>query len=75
MNCSCHRAEKLLEHGMKVVERKLEKRLYGIATFNQRQFDFMPERGTLDVASMMRRLQEEYHAKGKVVYVFCGPSS
>ena len=24
-NCSCHRAVKLLEHGMKVVERVLEK--------------------------------------------------
>ena len=25
-NCSCHRAVKLLEHGMNVVERVLEKR-------------------------------------------------
>ena len=29
-NCSCYRAVKLLEHGMKVVERVLEKRLYRI---------------------------------------------
>ena len=29
-NCSCHRAVKLLEHGMKVVEMVLEKRLHRI---------------------------------------------
>ena len=27
-NCSCHRAVKLHEHGMKVVDRVLEKRLH-----------------------------------------------
>ena len=27
MNCSCYRAVRLLEHGMKVVERVLDKRL------------------------------------------------
>ena len=31
-NCSCYRAVKLLEHGMKVVERVLEKRLCIILT-------------------------------------------
>ena len=35
----------------------------------------MPEGGTTDVAVfILRKLQEEYHAKGKkVVCVFCGP--
>ena len=38
------------------------------------QFGFMPERGTIDAVLILRRLQEEYHAKGKkVVYLFCGP--
>ena len=35
------------------------------------QFGFMSERGTIDAVLILRRLQEEYHAKGKkVVFVF-----
>ena len=33
------------------------------------QFGFMSERGTVDAASILRRLQEEYHAKGKKLYM------
>ena len=33
-----------LEHGMKVVERVLEKRPCGIVTFDEIQFGFIPER-------------------------------
>ena len=50
---------------MKVVERVLEKRLCTIVTVDEMQFDFMPERGTIDAVFILRRLQEEYHAKGK----------
>ena len=36
------------------------------------QFGFMHDKGTVDAIFILRRLQEEYHAKGKkVVYVFC----
>ena len=62
-NCSCYRAVKLLEHGMKVVERVLEKRLRRIVSVDEMQFGFMPERGTIDAVFIMRRMQEEYHAK------------
>ena len=59
---------------MKVVERVFEKRLHIIFTVDDMQYGFMPERGTIDAVFILRRLQEEYHAKGKkVVYVFCGP--
>ena len=34
-NCSCHRAVKLLEHGMKVVERVLEKILHRIVSVDE----------------------------------------
>ena len=47
-NCSCYRAVKLLEHGMKVVERVLLKRLRRIVSVDKMQFGFMPERGTID---------------------------
>ena len=33
------------------------------------QFGFMPERGTIDAVFIWRRLQEEYHAKGEMLYV------
>ena len=69
-NCSCHRAVKLLEHGMKVVERVWEKRLCRIVSVGEIQFGFMPERGTIDAAFVLRRMQEEYHAKRKTYMCF-----
>ena len=68
-NCSCYRAVKLLKHGMKVVERVLEKRLCRIVSVDEMQFSFMPERGTINAVFMLRRMQEEYHAKGKKLYM------
>ena len=44
-NCSYYTV-KLLEHGMKVVERVLEKRLHIIVSVDVMQFGFMPEIGT-----------------------------
>ena len=64
-NCSCYKAAKFLEHGTKVVERVLEKGLHAIVTVDEMQFDFMLERGTIDAEFILRRMQEEYHAKGK----------
>ena len=63
-NCSCYGAVKLLEHSMKVVERMLEKRLCRIVTGNEMQVGFMNVSGTIDVVFILRRMQEEYHAKG-----------
>ena len=40
---------------------------------DEMQFGFMPERGTIDAAFILTRMQEEYHAKGKkVAHEFCG---
>ena len=71
-NCSCYGAVKLIEHGVKVVERVLEKRLHIIVYVDKMQFGFISERGTVDAVFILRRIQEEYHAKGKAVYVFFG---
>ena len=71
-SCSCYGAVKLLEHGMKVVERVLEKRLHRVVSVGEMQFGFMPVRGTNDVVFILRRMQEEYQAKGKsCVCVLC----
>ena len=72
-NCSCYGAVELLEHGMKVVERELEKKLCGIVSVDEMQFGFMLERGTVDAVFIMRRMQEEYRDKGKSCICVCGP--
>ena len=59
---------KLREHGMKVVEMVLEKRLCGIVCVDEMQFGFMPERGIIDAMFFLRRMQEESHAKVKKLY-------
>ena len=72
MNSGCYRAVGLLEHAMKVVKMVLQRSLRRIVTNNEIQFAFMPERGTIDAVFILRRMLEEYHAKGKSC-VFCGP--
>ena len=63
----------LLEHGMKVLELMLERRLCRIVSVDEIQFGFMSERGTIDAVFILRWMQEEYHSKGKKLYVFCVP--
>ena len=59
----------VIEHGMKVVERVLEKRLHIIVSVDEIRFGFMPERGTIYAENILRRMQEEYKAKGKKFYM------
>ena len=68
-NCSCYGDVKLLEHGIKLVERVLEKRFCRIVFVDELQFDFMPERGTIDAVLILRRMQEEYHANASYICV------
>ena len=72
-NCCCCRGVKFLEHGMKVVEMVLEKRLNRIVSVDEMQFGFVHERGTIDAVFILRRIQEENQAIGKKFSVFCGP--
>ena len=69
---NCHRSVNLSYHGMKVVDSVLEKMLCIIVTVDEMQFGFMPDRGTIDAVLILRRLQEEHHAKGKELHVICG---
>ena len=68
-NCSYYGAVKLLKIGMKVVEMVLEKRLCGIVSVDEMQFGFIPGRGTIIAVFILRRMQQEYHAKGKDLYM------
>ena len=48
MDCVSYRGVKLLDHGMKVAERLLEKRLRRLVKVDQMQFGFMLGRSTVD---------------------------
>ena len=67
-NCLCYRAVRLIEYGM-VMEWVLEERLHIILSVDEMQFGFMSDRRTIDDVFILRRMQEEYHAKGKKLFV------
>ena len=69
MNCGSYRGVKLLEHGMKIIEKVLEKRIRALVDFDEAQFGFMPGKGTIDALFLVRRLQEEYRAKDKRMFM------
>ena len=52
-NCNRYGSVMLLEHGMKVVERVVKKRLHRIVTVDDMQFGFVPERGTTDAVFIL----------------------
>ena len=56
-NCSSYVTVKLLEHGMMVVKRVLEKRLCRKVSVDEMQFDYMPVRGSIDAVFILRRMQ------------------
>lgn len=66
--CGSYRGVKLLEHGMKVLERILDKRLRQRIKVDEMQFGFMPGRGTIDAIFIVRQMQEKYLSKKKCLY-------
>ena len=62
-NCNCYGAVK------KRWWKDVIKKFYGIVIVYKMQFGFMPERGTIDNVFILRRMQEEYHAKVKKMYM------
>ena len=68
-NCSAYREVKLLKHGMKIIERVLEKRIRALVEVDDMQFGFMPERATTDALFIVRRMQEEHREKDKKLYM------
>ena len=69
MSCRSYREVKLLEHGMKIVERVLEKRIRTLVNLNKMQFGFMPGKETVDAIFIVRRTQEKYQKKVKKLYM------
>ena len=69
MGCASYRGVKLLEHGMKVVERLLEKRLKRLVKVDQMKFGFMPGKSTVDAIFILRRMQESYLEKNRKPFI------
>ena len=69
MNCGSYRGVKLLEHGMKIIERVLERRIRVLVDFDEAQFGVIPGKGTTDGLSIVRKLQVEHRAKDKRMYL------
>ena len=56
LECSSSRGIKLLEHGMKIAKRVLERRLRQAVEIDKMQFGFRPGTGTTDVIFIARQL-------------------
>ena len=69
MDCASYQGVKLLEHGIKVVERLLEKRLKRLVKVDQMQFGFMPRRSTVDAIFILSRMQENYLEKNRKLFI------
>jgi len=47
----------------------LEKRIRSLINLEETQFGFMPRKGRMDTLFIVRRMQEEYRAKEKNMYM------
>ena len=68
LECSSSRGIKLLEHGMKVAERVLERRLRQTVEIDKMQFGFRPGTGTTHAIFIARQLQERYRGKHRELW-------
>ena len=68
MECGSYKAIKLLEHGMKVLERVLERRLRMKVNIDDMQFGFMSEKGTVNAIFIVRQLQGKFMEKRKDLF-------
>ena len=68
-SCGNYRSIKLLEYGMKVIERIFERRLRKVVKLDEMQMGFMPGRGTMDAIFIMRQLLEKYEMAERDLYM------
>ena len=68
--CGKYRGVRLLEHGMKLWEKILERRLKEVIEIDENQFGFQQGKSTTDAILVVRQLQEKYGEKRKLYHVF-----
>ncbi len=61
---------KLLEHGLKILEKTLDKRTRALVEIDPKQFGFMPRKSTIDAIFIVRQVAEK-RIEGNLL-VFCG---
>ena len=59
LECGNYRGIKLLEHGLKILERILDKRIRKVVKVDPKQFGFMPGKSTVDAIFTVRQLVEK----------------
>ena len=68
LECGNFRGIKLLEHGMKMFEKILERRLRKPITVNNMQLGISPGKGTTDAVFIIQQLQEKHLEVHKDVF-------
>ena len=66
--CANFRGLRLLEHGMKILEKVLDAKLRKIVKIGGSQFGFRPGKSTEDAIFIVRQLQEKYTEKKRKLY-------
>lgn len=66
-DCNNCRGIKLMSHTMKICEKMIDKRLRSETIVSEKQFGFMPGRGTTDAIFALRQLVEKYLEKEKAL--------
>ena len=69
MHCENYREIKLLEVGLKVLEKILDKRLRDLVNIVGAQFAFHPGKGTIDTIFILRQLQEKVLKKREKLFL------
>ena len=69
LDCGSHRAIKLIDRVMKVLERLVEKKVKIRGTLDSMQFRFTSGKGTTDAIFIVRQMQEKYLAKKKELWM------
>ena len=68
LNCASYRGIRLLEHGLKIIEKVIHRRLLGLLKIGNYQYGFMAGKSTIDAIFIMRQLQEKFCAKKLKLY-------
>ena len=69
LECGNYHTSKLLEHGMKVLERVFEKRLRKMVEIREEQYGFVAGKRTINAIFIQRQLQEKYLENDKELYL------
>ena len=70
LNPNSYKGIKLLQHVFKLYEKVLDIRLREVVDIDKVQYGFMPGRGAVDAAFVLRRFNKKVLAKNKLFFLF-----